>query len=502
LLGLWQLVKVLRFLLFFALCLSAPVRAGWLLAETENFRVYGDMSENKLRERAALLEDYRNLLLILTNVKIDKDAPTPRLDVFLVKSISDSSPFAKLRPNIAGFYSATANGTVAYANENVMGTDAFLHEYAHHFMLSVTGGAYPRWYLEGFAEYLMTATFTPDRITWGDAHLGRAQNLAYLQWLPTEKVLANSYRHKIREEGAMFYAQSWALTHYLFQVGEGKLDAYLKDVGRGVDPVAAFKARIDPDIGHFNKKLRGYLGSRKFKAFQARRVKANPATVRILALQAAADDLLLPLAALEYMEPAEGLAEKAAELVDKAAARHPDDPMAARALALLALRYGSPEVAASRLDALLQASPNDPELLLWRAQAVPKDTPEGRRETQALLVKAFKIAPEDWRVLHAYALLRGARTEPLSAADLEVLAEAWALAPQVEAVVLDYAIALVQLDRFANAVKVLKPVANSPHGGQLAAYAAKLMEYAEAKDRPGFMEAFNMKVPPEESEEL
>ena len=47
-------------LLLLALLLATPARAEWLVAETEHFRLHEDTSENRIRQRDNVSEDYIN----------------------------------------------------------------------------------------------------------------------------------------------------------------------------------------------------------------------------------------------------------------------------------------------------------------------------------------------------------------------------------------------------------------------------------------------------------
>ncbi len=477
-------------LLLLALLLATPARAEWLVAETEHFRLHEDTSENRIRQRAALLEDYRSLLLTMTNVGDADSAPAPRLDVYILKDIADARPFGKLAPNVAGIYIANPGGVAAFANNGVLGIATVLHEYAHHFMLASGATAYPAWYVEGFAEYFMTAEFRPERVEFGNYNNVRAAWLVRGNWLPLEKVLARSFRPKSSDDVAMFYAQSWLLTHYLYRV-EGqsqKLQAYLQAVAQGADPVEAFKTHIDPDLSRFQSSLKRYLGSRNLTYSVFKRPAATPASVQIRALPAAAKDLLMPLVGLELAPNIAPVRAVAPEIITKAAAKHADDPMAQRALALLALRFGNPQDAAARLDTLLKSSPDDPSLLLWRAQTLPTD-PKGRAEALRLLVRSYKANPDDWRTLRAYALARGARTRKLSKNDLDVLILARQLAPQVDELALDLALAYAHADNLPMAARVLAAPAANPHGSRLKAVAQRLHDAAAANNKPAFFAA-------------
>lgn len=471
-----------------------PAHAEWLVAETEHFRLHQDTSEARIRERAALLEDYRSLLLSMTNVGDADRAPIPRLNVYILKNIADARPFGKLGANVAGIYIANPGGVAAFANNGDLGIATVLHEYAHHFMLASSAAAYPGWYVEGFAEYFMTAKFQPTRVEFGYYNNIRVAWLSRGNWLPLEKVLARSFRPGSSYDVAMFYAQSWLLTHYMYRA-EGqsaKLGAYLAAVAQGADAVAAFKTHIDPDLSRFQTKLTAYLTSRKFTYSELKRSPATPASVRISALSPAANDLLMPLVGLELAPDIASVRESATKIIAKAAAKHPDDPMAERALALLALRFGKPEDAAARLDALLKATPDDPSLLLWRSQATTTSAGAIR-----FLVKSYKANPDDWRTLRAYAIARGAHTQKLSDNDLDVLALAWQIAPQVDELAFDLALAYAHADKLPLAARVLAAPAANPHGGRQKSLAQRLHDAAADNNKPAFFAALTAPEPQE-----
>ncbi|WP_439533763.1 DUF1570 domain-containing protein [Polymorphobacter sp.] len=476
-------------IVFVLLVLAGPARAEWLVAETEHFRLHAQTSEKVIRERAALLEDYRSLLRAMTSRPRGEGPAEPKLDIYMVRRIGEARPFSTVPSSIAGFYRAEPGGVVAYAETGELGLATLLHEYAHHFMLASGAAAYPAWYVEGFAEYFMTATFKPERIQLGLHNVLRAAWLVNGIWLPLDRVLARQVRTNSRQENAMFYAQSWAMTHFLFRADGQleKLNAYLAAVGRGGDPVDAFKAHVSPDLNAFQSQIKAYLYNGKMNYTQFKRSAATPASVKVRRLSPAADDLLLPLAELELEMPGSPHRDRAVDIIGQAAARHPGDPMAERALALLALRFGKREEAARRLDAMLESQPDDARLLLWRAEATPQDDDDGATQARRYLVRSYKANPEDWRTLWAYALARGSRTRTLSENDLNVLIMAWELAPQVGVVAIDLAIAYVHADRLDVAAHVLGPVAHDPHGRGMSPFAQRLLAAAEGGDRAGFL---------------
>lgn len=492
----------MRLLLRMASCVlvlvlaAGPVCAGWRMAETANFRIYSQAPETRLVQQAAVLEDFRALLIRMTGHKPPDG--TPRLDVFMVDDLADAMPWREPVRGVAGFYRADAGRISAVALDKQPGQKAdisaqqiLLHEYAHHFMLAANGPAYPAWYVEGFAEYFSTAEFQTGQIAFGKISPNRGIWLAHAPWLPLATVLAGKPDTTGGTSAAMFYAQSWALTHYMFRAPgmREKLLAYLKAFSAGMDPVQAFRLHVDPDLDAFQSKLRRYVESKaSYSRFE--RPSATPSAVHVAALPPSADTMLMRLVALEH-----GLDAKAGpaalEDVRARAKAAPLDPLARRALAVAELERGDALLAARLLDQLLAEEPNDPDLLRWRAlsfRPMARDaSPAVVSEAKRLLVRACRSDPNDWRTLHTYARLFAPMTRPLPPDVLAVLLRAHELAPQVSEVVLDTAVALQQAGMMREAATVLQPLAYSPHGGAAAQLASRLLDRARAGDRQGFM---------------
>jgi hypothetical protein len=475
-----------------ALFVTTAANATWRVAETAHFRVYGEQSEALLRERAVLLEDYSALLRMLTDGVAEIDG-APRLDIFLVGSVKEARPFGTVGSNVAGFYAASPGRIAAYSELGEFGKTILLHEYTHHFMLGGRGVAYPRWYVEGFAEYFSTALFKAKTIEFGGVSSFRAMQLVRGNWLPLQRVLANDPKLKGADETSAYYAESWLLTHYLHRVpGQSeKLRAYLRAVAGGADSLAAFQQHVDPDIRAFELRLKSYLKGSKITYSRFDRPASTPASVSVTTLSPAADPLLLMLTSLEFSVPSDPA--KALASIGTAAARFPADPLAERTLAFAELRLGDRQRAATLIDALLARAPADATLLRWRAMALAplaRDTSTvARGEARRLLVRASRADPGDWRTMLLYSQIAGLRGGAPIASDLNVMLRTHELAPQVDTVVLTTAALLAQADRLPEAAVVLEPLANSPHDSGAARFAGTLLERARAGDKPGFLVA-------------
>jgi tetratricopeptide (TPR) repeat protein len=473
--------------LLLLLCLMPhPATARWIVAETPHFRIHSDGGERAVRERAATLEDFHALLEMLTGRKVPGDAP--KLDIYEVGSRAQLLTIVPtIGADVGGFYHASWGGIAAVVlrGSALRTEDVLLHEYAHHFMFQVGAAALPAWYVEGFAEYMMTARFTDDRIEFGLADPLRMGWLGNGVWLPADRLLTGTCATLKRDECAMFYAQSWLLTHHMFRA-EGmrdRLKDYLGRVASGEPSLAAWSAAVGDPKG-LNKRLQAYAAGRTFTMTRVKRTPPAPADVRLTVLPPGADAALIPLLSLTLPQKEETDQANLAR-VRAAAAAAPADPFAARALAIAESIAGDREKAAARLDALLAASPDDAELLLWRANLhdpVGRDaTPENRSAARRLLVRAFKAAPSDWRVLYRYASSFPADRTPASV--VEVWALAAALAPQVRELGMSAGLALARAGRFTQAYIALAPTVFDPHAAKVPPGLLALAAALRAEDK-------------------
>ena len=142
------------------LCLALlhlPAEAAWLRAETENVILMGNVDEPVLRAFGRKIERFHALLEGYFG-KPPSTVKAPKLPVYLVRNETEfRKAMPGVRRNVAGKYVARADGIVAIAWVGRQGRGhlnyVLFHEYAHHFMFQRSNGAYPAWFIEGFAEY-------------------------------------------------------------------------------------------------------------------------------------------------------------------------------------------------------------------------------------------------------------------------------------------------------------------------------------------------------------
>lgn len=126
-----------------------------------------------------------------------------------------------------------------------------LHEYAH-FVTHVAQLEPPTWLDEGLSEVWEHAAIAPGTIEIGRPvaeHLKRLRSTK--DWIPVAQLLgANGIPTRTDSASAMFYAESWALVHYLMferRLGQGLVDRVPEQAEMPTD--AALKAYVSRPMG-------------------------------------------------------------------------------------------------------------------------------------------------------------------------------------------------------------------------------------------------------------
>jgi Flp pilus assembly protein TadD len=463
---------------------ASPAAAEWRRAESANFVLYSQAGEARLREQAALLEDYQLFLRALTGVS-DPNAPN-KLNIYMVRSGAQLRSIRNMPAGISGVYVAGSAGIAAVVDESApgQGQEILLHEAAHHFMKQYRPLPYPAWYIEGFAEYASTVTFRKDVIEYGRPSVGRAYTLVKGAWLPLDRILFGKVPAD-RDGMDAFYAQSWLLAHYLLRNSEmrPKFAAYLAAAARGDEPRKAFAAAFPTPIAELERELRGYSKrGMTYTRFKRASEAAAPA-VAITRLPPSADDLLLHRAAIEVgPEDESGLIAK----VRAAAAKHQDE-FARRILAQAEALHGDPAKADAMLDSLLAARPADSELHYFKGMRhlrAGRESDDGEaqfRLARASFARAHKANPDHWQTLLRYAEALRANDRFVSDNTINILLLAQELAPQAQEATMNAASLLIARKRWAEAERLLLPLTGDPHNPGLAQAARRLLEEARAR---------------------
>jgi len=221
--------------------LAAPLQAyANIEIKSENIIFYGDVKPEDGKRLVQNLEIYRAVILALSDVKNRPD--TVPLKIYAFKNNRALNKFASSK-GIAGLYTQSSDGPIflTVSRGGFKGTSwssqVALHEYSHHVLHALSKDNYPRWYDEGFANYLSTFGIEDDIVTIGAPKANHGASLKEDRWMSPEVVFASIKRYPTTRHMGKFYGQSWLYVHP--QEYHKKARQYWN---ANAFPVASFKA--------------------------------------------------------------------------------------------------------------------------------------------------------------------------------------------------------------------------------------------------------------------
>ena len=275
-------MKRLKFPLAAALCIlivvSLPANVSakdtWVSVRTKNFFMIGNANEKEIRKVALKLEQFREVFTrIFPNMRFSTPVPTT---VVVFKSDSSYAPF-KPHANTAGYFQAGEDVNYITLTTELQTMDPFnviFHEYTH-LLVNNTFQKAPVWFNEGLAEYYSTFKITDDqKIALGLPIANHVHLLRQSKMLPLRTLFAVDHKSEHYNEGkkqSIFYAQSWALMHYLLIGKPGKIEKlgkFMDLVTEDVSVESAFQQAFDMSFEAMEKELREYVKQSRYNFIQ------------------------------------------------------------------------------------------------------------------------------------------------------------------------------------------------------------------------------------------
>jgi TonB family protein len=239
--------------LFAALAAGAGARPDtWLEVRTPNFVVISNSNEKAARHVTRQFERMRSVFSrVFPDANLDPATPIVILAVEDKRNLQELVPAVYLRPgqvNLVGFFLHAPEKNYVLVWQNAEGLHPFApiyHEYTH-YVLSSTGEWMPLWLSEGYAEYYENTEIIDNEVRVGKVNAYSVELLERNPLLPLATLLTvdqhSAYYHD-EDKGSIFYAESWALTHYLktkdAQENTHRLLDYLDLVHKKIDSVSA-----------------------------------------------------------------------------------------------------------------------------------------------------------------------------------------------------------------------------------------------------------------------
>ena len=257
---------------------SVAAKDEWLHVRSKNFNLIGNASDKDIRKVATKLEQFRETFRqLFSGANLNSPIPT---NVVVFKNDGAYKPFKPKRADgkidnfVAGYFQPGED--VNYITLSTGGEDAdtygtIFHEYVH-FIIETNYGKsdVPPWFNEGLAEYYQTFVIEKDQ----EVKLGLPQSnhLALLQQnklvpLDTLFKISNYALHQNADHSrSIFYAQSWALIHYLIanKKTEG-LGKFLNLSMSNVPAEKAFQDAFQTNYAQMEKDLKKYVAQNTYK---------------------------------------------------------------------------------------------------------------------------------------------------------------------------------------------------------------------------------------------
>jgi tetratricopeptide (TPR) repeat protein len=480
-----------------ALASPADGAQGWNQLRSANFYVIGDAGAGQLRQVAERLEQFRETLGILFPKAI-QGATTPTT-VIVFRTQHTYDPYKPLykgkAKDLTGYFlPGPAVNYITLTTEDgieVLGQVVY-HEFVH-LLVNNTVRSIPLWFNEGIAEYYTTFEVQSNGRT---ALVGKAPQEHVLllreRLLPIESIATVTHDSPLYNESdkqSIFYAESWALVHYLLVGNEAKYRDRAAPLMNALADGRAFAEACQGVLGisedQLQKELVAYVRQMRFMYMQyqlAQRVglpdQAAPTPIPPAAVHAALGDLMFHMNRLDVAR---------AEL-DKALALDPDNGAAHASMGMMLANDNKFADARPHLERAVAAA--DATYLAHyyyamvladarRKEPASNDAGAYTEKIETALRRAIALNP---KFVEPYSQLAWYRGEHPDGVDegLKLIGTALNLAPGREDFALTYAALLARKGDYNYALHVLEPLVARATKDEIKASASELLEQIKA----------------------
>ena len=254
---------------------------NWLEVRSPHFTVITNSSEKQARHVAGQFERMRAVF----HTRFPRNEIDPTVPI-VVLAVNGEEDFRRLEPavylnkdslQLAGLFLRAPDKNYVLMRLDARGEHPYevvYHEYTH-LILSKTEEWLPLWLSEGTAEFYQTTEIRDKEVAIGEAGKENVNLLRQNHLLPLTTLFSvnrdSPYYHE-QDKGTIFYAESWALTHYLIfqdrRESTHKLSDYMDLARQKVDPVTAATQAFG-DLHRLQADLDAYVAQFVFKYFMA-----------------------------------------------------------------------------------------------------------------------------------------------------------------------------------------------------------------------------------------
>ncbi|HYK02144.1 MAG TPA: tetratricopeptide repeat protein [Thermoanaerobaculia bacterium] len=241
----------------------------WITFDTDGFRFISSASPRATQDIARDILRMRAALAKVTKLEVRTERPTR---VYIFPSERRFATYREAALDVKNdavtgvFVTSSSGGNFILLDSSAESVDRVVyHELTHQFVQNTSAGL-PLWFNEGLAEYYSTFQTVGDQTLIGRAvqdHV-RWLRFQFQSLIPLRELFATTSSSPTYTEGdrhGIFYAQSWALVHYLMTdpARRTQLGRFLTllDGGKSVDE--AFSGAFGMKFAELEQALRTYI---------------------------------------------------------------------------------------------------------------------------------------------------------------------------------------------------------------------------------------------------
>jgi tetratricopeptide (TPR) repeat protein len=272
----WNKIALLLPLFWTSLLPARDKAETWIQVTSPHFVVATNAGEKQARRVADQFERMRSVFHVLfPKLQIDPASP------IVVLAIRDEANFRALEPaaslakgqlKLGGLFLRAPEKNYVLMRLDAEGDHPYAvvyHEYTH-LILSKAAEWLPLWLNEGLAEFYQNTEIHETYVELGQPSLENLFVLRAHKLLPLATLFAvdrNSPYYHEENKGSIFYAESWALVHYLRQKDQQdntlRLNHYIDLLADKTEPLTAANAAFG-DLNELEKALEGYVQQAAF----------------------------------------------------------------------------------------------------------------------------------------------------------------------------------------------------------------------------------------------
>lgn len=266
--------------LVFFLIAAMPAHATnkGIEVKSDNFILIGDLYTSEAEDLITDLEIFRTAMFKILKLEPKKENPPVR-----IYAIKDTNKFQEIvqDPNVAGKYRNSSQGAIFVLDakggfdEDGRARRVAMHEFVHHVISAYTNQSFPRWYNEGYANFLANFKIKSKKFIIGSPDRNYAYLLKEGYWMPMDVMIgsvsnypfqAGSSSSQQKSMQQAFYAQTWLAVTFLQTNPEyaRKSGEYLRRVHYGDDSLQAFEETMGMTPDEFGDVLKTFLKKNNF----------------------------------------------------------------------------------------------------------------------------------------------------------------------------------------------------------------------------------------------